>query len=732
MTGKVKGIVVEIGGDTSGLQEALKKVNSMTSSLSKELKGINSLLKFDPKNTELLKQKQALLKEEIQATDTKLQNLLFHQEQVAKSGVALDERQQANYRALQREIVATQKKLQELKNEASGFTQFGDKLQVIGSAMKEFGNKVTEVGKKVSVLSGAVAGLFAIGVKYNAELEVSTKAFETFTGSAEEADKAINNIRKDSRTSIFDTNALVKANQYLISTGVDADKARKTINGLADAIALTGGGNDELNRMALNLQQIQNVGKASATDIRQFAMAGIDVYGVLAETLGVTTQEVKNMDISFEDLSDALIKASSEGGKYYGGQEKMADTLTGKISKLKKTFQELMGSLSELLMPILDKLIGYLQKAVDWFNSLDQSQKDLITKIGIAIVTIGPALIIIGKLISGIGSIISFIGGVSKALGFLGSTVLPIVAKAVTGLFSLIMAHPVVAVITAIIGVLVLLYNKCEWFRNAVNAIVGGIWDFITHIGDNIRIFFTETIPSWIDFLTEIVMNLPYYIGLALGWVLGKITEFGQNAWNWITTQIPKMIDNVVNWFKELPDRIYHTLLMLAVKVSLWFIEKKQQLHDKIVDIIESVQEWFAHLPENLANIGRNIIEGLWNGILNAKDWLLDKIRNFANGIIDGFKNALGIHSPSVLFENVIGKNIALGIEEGFDKNINKVIKDMTGQITGATAMLETDLKVAPATQGSDITINFYPQQMTEAELEVAFNYVNRRFGTAY
>ena len=732
MAGKVKGIVVEIGGDTSGLQEALKKVNSMTSSLSKELKGINSLLKFDPKNTELLKQKQALLKEEIQATDTKLQNLLFHQEQVAKSGVALDERQQANYRALQREIVATQKKLQELKTEASGFTQFGDKLQVIGSAMKEFGNKVTEVGKKVSVLSGAVAGLFAIGVKYNAELEVSTKAFETFTGSAEEADKAINNIRKDSRTSIFDTNALVKANQYLISTGVDADKARKTINGLADAIALTGGGNDELNRMALNLQQIQNVGKASATDIRQFAMAGIDVYGVLAETLGVTTQEVKNMDISFEDLSDALIKASSEGGKYYGGQEKMADTLTGKVSKLKKTFQELMGSLSELLMPILDKLIGYLQKAVDWFNSLDQSQKDLITKIGIAIVTIGPALIIIGKLISGIGSIISFIGGVSKALGFLGSTVLPIVAKAVTGLFSLIMAHPVVAVITAIIGVLVLLYNKCEWFRNAVNAIVGGIWDFITHIGDNIRIFFTETIPSWIDFLTEIVMNLPYYIGLALGWVLGKITEFGQNAWNWITTQIHKMIDNVVNWFKELPDRIYHTLLMLAVKISLWFIEKKQQLHDKIVDIIESVQEWFAHLPENLANIGRNIIEGLWNGILNAKDWLLDKIRNFANGIIDGFKNALGIHSPSVLFENVIGKNIALGIEEGFDKNINKVIKDMTGQITGATAMLETDLKVAPATQGSDITINFYPQQMTEAELDMAFNYVNRRFGTAY
>lgn len=197
MAGKVKGIVVEIGGDTSGLQEALKKVNSMTSSLSKELKGINSLLKLDPRNTELLKQKQALLKEEIQATDTKLQNLKFHQEQVANSGVKLNEKQQETYRALQREIILTENKLKNLKAEASRFNQVADRFKVIGNAMKDFGDKVIEVGKKVSVLSGAVAGLLAVGVKYNANLETSTKAFETFTGSAEESKKAIDEIRKD-------------------------------------------------------------------------------------------------------------------------------------------------------------------------------------------------------------------------------------------------------------------------------------------------------------------------------------------------------------------------------------------------------------------------------------------------------------------------------------------------------------------------------------------------------
>ena len=89
--------------------------------------------------------------------------------------------------------------------------------------------------------------------------------------------------------------------------------------------------------MASNLQQIRNAGKATSMDIRQFAYAGIDVYGILAETTGKNVEELKKMDITYEQLSEALIKASSEGGKYYNGQITMSDTLNGKISMLKKT-----------------------------------------------------------------------------------------------------------------------------------------------------------------------------------------------------------------------------------------------------------------------------------------------------------------------------------------------------------------------------------------------------------
>ena len=138
----IKGIIVEIGGDTSGLQKALKKVNSSTASLSKELRGINSLLKLDPKNTELLAQKQTVLKKNIEETSDKLKVLKEAQDKYIESGGDLGS---AEYRNLQREIINTENKLKELKLEASKWTQ-------AGRSIEEFGNKITKISGKVDKL----------------------------------------------------------------------------------------------------------------------------------------------------------------------------------------------------------------------------------------------------------------------------------------------------------------------------------------------------------------------------------------------------------------------------------------------------------------------------------------------------------------------------------------------------------------------------------------------------
>ena len=133
MASSVKGIVVEIGGDTSGLQNALKKVNSVTASLSKELRGINSMLKLDPKNTELLAQKQKILGDEIALTSKKLEELKQHQKDVESSGQTLTAEQQKNYRNLQREIVLTENQLKNLQIQASNWTQVSANLSVFSN-----------------------------------------------------------------------------------------------------------------------------------------------------------------------------------------------------------------------------------------------------------------------------------------------------------------------------------------------------------------------------------------------------------------------------------------------------------------------------------------------------------------------------------------------------------------------------------------------------------------------
>ena len=418
MAGNIKGIIVEIGGDTSGLQNALKKVNSATASLSKELKGINSLLKLDPKNTELLKQKQDILNKSMEETRNKLTSLKEAQVEYDKRIAEGTKINEENYRFLQREILKTEQQLGKLELQ-------GDAFYKMGEGAKEFGNKLTDVGTKIDSLGNKlttsltlpVAGLLTVGIKYNAELEQMTTAYFTFLGSAEEADKVIQNIKENAKKTPFDVTSLARANQMLISTGENADDAQKTIMALGEAITATGGGNDELTRMASNLQQIRNAGKATSMDIRQFAYAGIDVYGLLADYTGKTTKEVKDMEISYEELAGALQKASKEGGKYYGAMEKSSETLAGQTKQLKAQFKDMTGELAKSLMPVAKDLIKNINELIKRFNGLSDSQKQNIVRIGLLVAGIGPFLKIAGTLTKVVGTTSKAFGTFSQAIG---------------------------------------------------------------------------------------------------------------------------------------------------------------------------------------------------------------------------------------------------------------------------------------------------------------------------
>ena len=198
-----------------------------------------------------------------------------------------------------------------------------------------------------------VGALVAGGIKYNAQMQTFSTRLNTLTGSATEADKVLQQIKKDALTTPFDVASLTQAESLLLSTGLSAEEARKDILALGDAVSASGGGNAELQRMAVNLQQIKNVGKATSLDIKQFAYAGIDIYGLLADSLGVTREEASKTEVTYEMLSKALQNASAEGGKYYKAMETQSTTYNGAMSNLTESRDVMKGALSEGLFNAL-------------------------------------------------------------------------------------------------------------------------------------------------------------------------------------------------------------------------------------------------------------------------------------------------------------------------------------------------------------------------------------------
>lgn len=243
----------------------------------------------------------------------------------------------------------------------SGVSGMASQFAAASAKATVLANMLTSLGTKAV---GLAKGFVEMGISYNAQIEKYTTGFTNMLGSAQAAQEAMQAIQEDAARTPFDVASLTQANQLLISAGENAEYSRKVINALGDAVSATGGGNAELSRMAANLQQIANVGKASAIDIKQFAYAGINVYQVLADYTGKSVQEVQNMTISYDLLSQALIAASEEGGRYYNAMDTQSQTMNGRISTLKDNVSQLAGLMTGDLSSGIGVVIGHLNDMV--------------------------------------------------------------------------------------------------------------------------------------------------------------------------------------------------------------------------------------------------------------------------------------------------------------------------------------------------------------------------------
>lgn len=270
-----------------------------------------------------------------------------YNESVGKTGKASSETKNLKTMLAQAEaqLRATTTALKAANNGMDGFASSTEKAssKSLAGAIAQGTVMAGVFSKLYSAALSAAEGFISSGIEYNAQIEKYTTGFTNMLGSAEAANEAMKAIQEDAARTPFDVASLTEANQLLISAGENAGYSRKVIMALGDAVSATGGGNVELSRMAGNLQQIANVGKATAVDIKQFAYAGINIYQVLADYTGKSVQDVQNMTVSYDLLSEALIAASEEGGRYYNAMDAQSQTMNGRVSTLKDNVSQLAG-----------------------------------------------------------------------------------------------------------------------------------------------------------------------------------------------------------------------------------------------------------------------------------------------------------------------------------------------------------------------------------------------------
>lgn len=240
-----------------------------------------------------------------------------------------------------------------------------DKLD---KAMGNVNSSGGKLGGTFSNLKGVIAtlglGLFAKDVfEVGSSFESYQMGLKTFLKTNEAAAEAFAGIKEDAKKTPFEVEGLFKGNMALISAGESAKVARENVLGLANAIAATGGGDDELQRMVFNLQQIKNTGIATGADIKQFGYAGINIYGALAASTGKTTEQVKEMKFTYEEVTKALNMAGKEGGIFEGAMANAMNTTKGKFSNLKD-------SITLLEEKIFNSFKGTINSSMDGISGL--------------------------------------------------------------------------------------------------------------------------------------------------------------------------------------------------------------------------------------------------------------------------------------------------------------------------------------------------------------------------
>ena len=563
--------------------------------------------------------------------------------------------------------------MDEASNSANGFSS---KMGKIMENVKSF--LIYDIGK--NLVTGFVNATKA-GIGYNATLEQSAIKWETLLGTQEKANKMLQDIQKFAKDTPFEQMGVEAMATQLHNAGFEGEALFNQISKFGDLAGAFGIQSDSLQEMVRQYSQVKQAGIAYTEDLNILQDRGIPIYKALAEELGINTADVKKWASEGKISSDVYQNALDNLAKgVEGGMAKMSKSFNGQLSTMKDNFEQMAGIISK---PIFDFLSEQLSKVMPFIESITTS----LSENGLmgTIKKFAPQLM--PYIESAIGIFDNLKNAVKRILDSImefwnehSSWLMPLIQFAWSFICSFI-SNTINAIASVVEAGLAIVDGIINFFQNLFNGNFKGCWESIKQIFSNAIKF----IWNWMQ--VQFATNIPNIIkGLRT-----SATGIIKSMWSSIKSFFSNGISNALSVAKGGFSNILKSISQYMKQVPSTI----KSFMTQAVNTIKSI---------NLAQVGRDMIQGLINGIKGMGSKVVGALGSIVKSGIDSAKKALGIKSPSRVFKQIgddTGQGLILGLE-GKESSVVKATKRLAnGVVSGYKANIDTNF-----TKNSDSFVN--------------------------
>lgn len=601
-----------------------------------------------------------------------------------------------------------------------------------GANIESFGDKMKGVlaGISVAALAASIGELVSTTNEFQEDMGKLSVAAQQNSVSAGEANKAY----RDMVGILGETDQSVEAVNHLFALCGDNTQALSDWTNIASGVYATFGDSLPLEGLTEAANETARVGQVTGpfADAINWATASAEELG---DTLdgNVDAQDAFYAAIdggaTVEDAYTAALQACSDEGER---AQVITDTLTGLYGDAGAQYQQTnedvinyrqsqsdltqaMSDLGQAFMPVVTgvtnmaaALVSGLQPAADWFVQ---------------------NLPIIAPILAGIATAVGILTVASMAQ----SAATTIAATAQGLLNAALSANPivlVVALIAGLIAAIVLLWNNSEEFRNFVTGAFDAIMSVAQTVIDAIVNFFTATVPNAIGVVVGFFQNLWNTIVSVFNGALSTVSGFVGNVVRFFTSDVPNGIGNMLSAAGQIPGQIA-SFLGDALSSAWNFVGNfAGAAIDAASQFVSNIINGLSGLGWQVVSIGSDIVSGIWEGISGAGGWLMSQISGFADGIVSGIKGFFGIHSPSTVMRDQVGRYLAEGVAVGWEKNdpLSYIERDMKVGVSKLSVQAQAVDGIGGTTNNQ--TINF--NQPVESPDQIARTMrLQQRYGLA-